>query len=275
MAQNMGFFAALGRFLSFAWLKNAMRLNRKADEMFTQDAEGIGMAFDIQQEEMVANYNELRDAIAQIEMVTEQKRDQLNKSNEEEADLIRKREGALVKAQQAEEGSDEYEKHAAAFERFDTRINQIEETQERLEAEIEQTSQSMVRHMQQLTKMQADVQQMPQEKAEAIAAFVTANQIIALNDRLAGIQTSVDQGPIEAVRRANRELTAKARISERIAGTDVAAQDEEYAQVGTGSTSRSRMEQMLAERRGESSSKQPQSQESSLKESEGDDRPEI
>ncbi len=275
MAQNTGFFAALGRFLSFAWLKNAMRLNRKADEMFTQDAEGIGMAFDIQQQEMVANYNELRDAIAQIEMVTEQKRDQLNKSNEEEADLIRKREGALVKAQQAEEGSDEYETHAAAFERFDTRINQIEETQERLEAEIEQTSQSMVRHMQQLTKMQADVQQMPQEKAEAIAAFVTANQIIALNDRLAGIQTSVDQGPIEAVRQANRELTAKARISERIAGTDVAAQDEEYAQVGTGSTSRSRMEQMLAERRGESSSTQPQSQESSLKESEGDDRPEI
>ena len=38
--------------------------------------------------------------------------------------------------------------------------------------------------------------------------------------------------PRGAVLQANRELAAKARVSERLSGTDVRAQDAEYADAG-------------------------------------------
>ena len=49
----------------------------------------------------------------------------------------------------------------------------------------------------------------------------------------------------------NRELTAKARVSTRLAGTDVNKQDEEYASVGQKSQSSDRMAAMLAARKAE------------------------
>ena len=109
--------------------------------------------------------------------------------------------------------------------------------------------------MYQLTAMQSEIEKMPIEKAEAIAQHVSAKKIIELNDRLSGIQTSMDKGPLDAVRKANQELSAKARISEKIAGTDVKLQDEEYAAAGSSSTSKDRMSQMLAARRAEKDAK--------------------
>jgi hypothetical protein len=48
---------------------------------------------------------------------------------------------------------------------------------------------------------------------------------------------------------ANKKLTAKARISEKLSKVDVRMQDKEYAKAGRVSTAKSKMEQMLAARR--------------------------
>jgi hypothetical protein len=74
---------------------------------------------------------------------------------------------------------------------------------------------------------------------------------VELNDRLTGMQSSIDRGPIEAVLAHNRELTARARVSTRLAGTDVNKQDEEYASVGQKTQSSDRMAAMLAARKAE------------------------
>ena len=54
-----------------------------------------------------------------------------------------------------------------------------------------------------------------------------------------------------AVLKSNEDLKAKARISERIAGTDVARQDAQYEAAGSQSTSGNRMAEMLAARKKE------------------------
>ena len=142
-------------------------------------------------------------------------------------------------------------KHATAFERFQVRVDEIEQTQERLQTEITETSATMDRYMLQLQEFQAEIEKMPQQKAEAIADFVSAKQIIELNDRLQGIETSIDRGPLSAVMESNRKLSAKARISEKLAGADVKVQDKEYARAGRVSTARSKMDEMLAARSAE------------------------
>ena len=189
-----------------------------------------------------------------------------------EGQLIQKREGALTLAEQAKAANDddEYAKHAAAFERFHDRIVEIEASQERLGAEIEEASGTMDRYMLQLTDMQAEIEKLPQEKAEAIADFVSAKQIIELNDRLQGLETSIDRGPISAVMDANRKLTAKARITEKLAGADVRVQDKAYERAGRVSTARSKMDEMLAARAAEKEKPEEAPEEEKV-----DTRPEI
>ena len=103
-------------------------------------------------------------------------------------------------------------------------------------------------HMTTLTKLQAEIRDLPAEKAREIAKFVSGSRIIELNHRIKGIQTSFERGPLDAVREANRKLTAQARVSQKLAGTDVEAQDQEYAAKGRGVAAGDVMRQMLAER---------------------------
>ena len=103
----------------------------------------------------------------------------------------------------------------------------------------------------QLTAMQAEIQNTPGQKAQALADFVSNQKIIDLNKRLQGMQESIDRGPLEAVMQANRELAAKARVSERLAGTDVRAQDAAYAEAGETASIDAEFSAMLAARQAE------------------------
>ncbi len=272
--EKIGIFRALWRFVSFWKVRKALGLVRAADRQFTGSVRGISDAFDIQRDDMVKQYKGLRDAIAQVESVIEDKRMRLSKLNDEENELIQKREGALAKAEEAQLAGDAraMEKHTAAFERFDNRIANIEEEQAKLTQEVEATSQTMERYMLQLTKMQSEIEKLPHEKAKAVADYVSSKRIIELNERLAGIKTSIERGPVDAVLKANKELTAKARISEKLTGADVTLQDEQYARAGKASSARERMQRMLAARKAEREAKTGGEKQ---QEKRTDDRPEI
>lgn len=251
--EKVGIIRALFRYVRFWNWRQARYILDAADSQFSGSPQGIAAAFDMQQDKMVNQFKQLRDAIAEVESVLEGKRQQLEQLNGEEEDLLIKRDGALAQAEAAQEAGDSegYAQHAQAYERFDARIEEIEQTQARLNAEIEETEQTMKRYMLQLTEMQAEIQKLPQQKAEAIAEHVSATKIIELNDRLGGIQTSLDRGPIDAVVNKNKQLTAKARVTEKLAGTDVKLQDQEYARVGRTSTSKDKLAASLAARKAE------------------------
>ncbi len=271
--QKVGIVTAFFRYLRFWNWRKARYIVKAADEQFTGSVDGIDAAFEMHRDTLVERFSGLRDAIAEVEAVLEEKRTRLEKLNEEETELIQKREGALTLAEQAKASgdNDEYAKHAGAFERFQVRIDEIEAMQERLRLEVEESSNVMDRHMLQLTDMQAEIAKLPTQKAEAIADFVSAKQIIELNDRLQGLETSIDRGPISAVMDANRKLTAKARITEKIAGADVRVQDKAYARAGRVSTAQSKMDEMLAARAAEKAPKEEAPEE----EKKVDTRPEI
>ena len=272
--EKVGIVRALFRFMRMWNWKQARGIINAADQQFTGSSDGISAAFDIHQDKVVQQYKELRTAIAEVEAVLEEKRSRLEKLNDEEEELLGKREGALNLAQQSRDAGDDaaYEKHASAFERFESRIVEIEATQERVAGEVQETSGTMDKYMLRLQDMQAEIQKLPTQKAEAIAEFVSANRIIELNDRLQGLESSMDRGPLSAVMEANRKLTSKARISEKLAGTDVRMQDKQYESAGRASTSRSKMDDMLAAR---SQEKKGTAKETAAPVQEQDNRPEI
>lgn len=256
--ERVGIIRACIRYMMFWNWRKARYILRAADEQFTGSVGGIEDAFGMHKDKLVTEFLKLRNAVAEVENVIQMRRDRLNVLNAEEEDLITQRGGALAKFEEAQStGDDEaLKQHKAAFERFQARIGEIESIEERLTQEIEDASGTLERHMLTLTDMQGRIERLPEEKAQAIADFVSANTIIELNDRLSGIQTSIDSGPIDAVLEKTKKLTAEARISEKLAGADVRVQDQEYAQAGRSSTAGDAMQKMLAARKAERDAKE-------------------
>lgn len=254
MEGQTGLFQALWRLVTFYGLRKQLGLVRAADRMFTGSTEGISDAFDLHRDQLVRRYNDLFDAFGQLETVIEERRIERENLTKEHKDLVAKRDGALTMYERA---ADETEKqqHKAAFERFQQRLKHIETRQEELRAELDTQEERMRVFERQLTAMQAEIQNTPGQKAQALADFVSNQKIIDLNKRLQGMQESIDRGPLDAVLQANRELAAKARVSERLAGTDVHAQDATYAEAGQTASIDDEFSAMLAARQAERQAK--------------------
>jgi len=251
MEEQPGIMQALWRFVTFYRVRKALGLVRAANEQFTGSTSGIRDAFDIEVNQKVQEYKQLETAVAEVENVIETKRLELERLNNEEKELLKKREGALALAEkaQAEGNNDGFVQHQAAFTRFQSRINEIEERQKSLAGQTKQYEDSMKKYMLQLTKMQAYIQALPAKKAEAMADFVSAKRIIELNHRLMGIKTSFEEGPVSLVLEENRKLTAQARVTEKMAGTNVEIQDTMYADAGRSSEGGDVFAKMLAARK--------------------------
>ncbi len=249
--ERIGLFAAIWRFFTFYKWRQSLKIARAADQQFTGSVSGISDAYDLQQDRMVTQFKGLREAIAQVEGVMEEKRDRLEKLNAREKELLGMREGALAMIEKEKSENKDYAAHQVAFERFDKEILETEEKQATLEGQISEAEKSMEQYMLQLREMQAEVEKMPQEKAEAIAEFVSNSKIIELNDRLLGLQTSLERGPLDAVRKANKELSAQAKISQKLAGADSRVADKQYQRAGQSSVTGGRLEELLASRKAE------------------------
>lgn len=252
---NIGrFFGAIWYWGSLKFLWGAQSIEEAANATYTSSVEGVGRAFDLEQEQIATDYKALRDAVAEVDTVLEERRDELQRLETEEAEVIGKRDGALTKYEEAKAAGDtEAEKrHEAAFQRFDTRIQQIDARQAELDGLIKQQQEALAGHYLTLTELDNQLANMPAEKAQAMADFVSNSKLLELRDRMNGARTRTTSGPIAAVRAKNKQLAGAVRVENKLRGTDVRAQDAEYAAAGKTSATGDRMQQMLAARKAKS-----------------------
>jgi phage shock protein A len=249
--EHVGIIRAFVRLITFYGLRKRLGLVRAADRMFTGSASGISDAFDLHRDEMVRRYRSLFDSVSQVETVVEERRIELEKLGKEHSDLVAKREGAATAYEKAEAAADQeaLQKHKAALVRFQGLIKANEDRSTTLEQQMNEQRTNVTRFEAQLTALQAEIQNLPAEKAQAVADFVSNQKLIELNSRMSGITESMDRGPIDAVLQANRELAAKARVSQRLAGTDTRKQDAEYLATGAKATASEEVDQLLAARK--------------------------
>ncbi|MDP3696545.1 MAG: hypothetical protein Q8R55_00765 [Candidatus Taylorbacteria bacterium] len=252
--QGIGFFSALFRLITFYKWRKALGLVRAADAQFTGSAEGIADAYDLHRETLINRWNQLCDAVSQVETTLIEKSQRLGDLNKKEETLIKQREGALALAEKEADPAKK-EKHKAAFTSFHNQIVEIEARQKELEVSITENKDALRRHKQTLTDMQREVENLSAEKADAIAEFVSNKSIVDMNKRMLSLESSLDRGPIEAVRKKNRELSAQARVTSEIAGTDSRLQDKEYERAGQGVVGEDLFENMLSARKAEREAK--------------------
>jgi len=192
--EQMGLFRALWRFVTFYGLRKQLGLVRAADRMFTGSTEGIGDAFDLHRDQLIRRYNDLFDAFGQLETVLEEKRLESEALTKEHKDLVGKRDGALTMYERAEQtgNAEDQQKHKAAFERFQGRLKQIEVRQGELTDDVKSQEERMRGFERQLTSLQAEIQALPVQKAQAMADFVSNQKVIELaGDAANGIKGHV------------------------------------------------------------------------------------
>ena len=245
------FFAAIRRWFDFFFLRRSEDVRRSADGQFTGSVEGIRAAYAIDRDRLAKDFRGLQEAVAQVLQVSEDKKIRLERLDAEEKDLQNQLNGAIRAAEQAQASGDTaaYEKAQAAYSRYKTRLTDIDSTQEQLHAEVAGLEKSIQTHMGRLTEFQARLEALPQEEAETVADFVSAKQIIELNNRLMNASDSLKEGPTATVREQVRQMSSQARITEKLAGTDVKLQDQEYASLGKEMAGEDSLEAVLKARK--------------------------
>ena len=243
--------AAIRRFFNFFFLRRSEDVRRAADEQFTGSVEGIRAAYAVDRDRLAKDFRGLQEAVAQVLTVVEDKKIRLERLDTEERDLQTQLNGAIRAAEQAQAANDtaEYEKASAAYARYKARVTEIDESQARLAAEVTQLESSIGTHMSRLTELQSRLEALPAEEAETVAEFVSARQIIELNNRLMNAADSLKEGPTATVREQVRQMSAQARITEKLAGTDVHLQDRQYAELGREMEGADSLEAVLRARR--------------------------
>jgi hypothetical protein len=249
----MNFMQSLWRFVTFYQFRKAMGLARAADAQFTSSADGISDAFDIHREQLIKEYKEFLNALSEVETAVEQKRNRLEQVKKSKKNSEKALEGALTLYEQAQAAGNKQQMDDAESDgnTFRTEVNKFTEQEKELNADIADQEGRLGKLENRLSSMQAEIAKLPGEKADAIADFVSNKKLLEANERLMGLKSRMDAGPIDAVRKANDELAAKARVSNRLAGTDSEEKRNKYLQAGDTSAASTDFQKMLAARKAE------------------------
>jgi chromosome segregation ATPase len=238
---SIGLLAAIWRFVSFYKIRQALGIARAADKQFTDSAAGIADAADIEHDNLVTDYNQLLDAVSQVENAIQMKRDQrlgLDKNLKEAqaalAGAVRKYSEEKAKGDKADQTA--LTKHKANGVTFQADVDRITKMLSELDNEIKDGEPQLVQLEGRLTALQKKIRDLPQEKAQKIAKFISNKAIIDANEKLNNLKSSRDRSPMDAVDKALADQAAKAKVSSRIAGTDSDAVRNEYVSAGAEST---------------------------------------
>ena len=241
-------FKGILKLLGNIWRRMSRRTNEAADGVYTGSSQGIADAFDDAQDSLIKDYKQLESAVGQVMGASEEYREHLTGLNEKEDELIRKRDGAIELA--ANDSANKAE-HQAAFERFQNEINEIELEQQQYEGMLSGNESQLKALETQLRTMQRELDQLPAEKAKEIAAYVSNQKLIEAFDRINGLKTSYDSGPLDAIRKRNKMLSNQAKVAQRINRVDAKAEDQKYESAGQTAKTNSDFEAMLAARKAE------------------------
>jgi chromosome segregation ATPase len=251
--QQMGLFSAVWRFFTFYKLRQTLGLVRAADAQFTNSADGISDAFDLHHEQLVGEYKQFLSALSEVESAVEQKRERLKVIAVKKKQSEKALEGALSIYEKAQAAGDQATMTEAERdgESFREEVNKLSEQENSLEEDITAQEKKLSDLEGRLTAMQRDIQNLSVEKADAIADFVSNKSLLEAHERLMGLKSRIDAGPIDAVRKANRDLASKARVAGRLSGTDADAKKDKYVNAGENSAASSDFKKLVAARKAE------------------------
>jgi phage shock protein A len=236
----MGFF---GKF----WAMVRGFFIRAGDDMVSSSPEAIKATYAAAIDDAKRRYKEMEKAVALLAVQKDRTETTLKDLEADEADLQRKLEGALAAA----EANPSDPSHREAGTRYLAKIKEIDEKQERLNADLEGQQTKVREYQVKLRSFMDEINKLKREQGEMVAEMVSAQQMVQLEDRLRGLgETAVDESLV-AIRDKVANLKAQAKVAAEMRGSTLSAQDETYERIGAEKEAASRFEELLKARSAE------------------------
>lgn len=245
----MGLFSSLKRYLANLFGAASGALEESADDITSGSTGAIKAQFRRTKEEWLKQYNEMRDAVSQIIVIREQKKNEMEKLHKEEEELIVKMDGTLIEAEKDLNN----DQHKTAYERYFNRKREIDIRQEQLENEVNTTENQLKDFKLRLTDLQSEIKKLDQEEAETIADIISSKKIIELNDRISNISRDNVSQSLNVIRNKRQQLKAKAALSSELNHVDVRVIDDKYKKSGEKNTASEAFANALAARKKDTS----------------------
>ncbi len=211
----MSIFSSLKRYIMTLGGLIGGDIDSRTEEMLSTPS-GVKATFQQTRDNWTKQYGEVREAVAQLMMVLEQKKSQVDKLSQQMKDNETRLRGAV---QQFKATNDT--KYQQAFTEIYNRQEAHKAEQEQLNAEIMDLQGKVNQYKQKLAEMQKQIAELKKQEAAAIADIVSSKQIISLNDRLNNLSTQLDDRNLQAIQERRESLKAQASLSESLATGDV------------------------------------------------------
>lgn len=248
----MEFFKAVWRFVTLQGLRQSWKVNKAADAVFTKDAAGRAAAYDLEMETLRTDMQEFMTALSQAEVAVEQKRGQVKRLEGERGTLQKKLDGAVIVYTQAQAAGDAARMSAAEKDGagFQAKIKGINDQITSLKSQIQVQEAGFGKLEEQFKAMKRRLDELPAEKAESIANYLGNESFIKAQERINGLLTRQHTSPLDAVRRADEELAAKAVVVGRVLGS-TSASDDAYLQAAQTEAGAADFQSLVAARKAE------------------------
>jgi phage shock protein A len=216
-------------------IKSAFGVAEGATEMATDrfvsgSPETIRAQFRKTKEDWTRDFNQMRNAVAELIRIREMKTDEVRKLDKESTELEQKMAGAIELYKKNPDP-----RYREAYAALAARNEQLEARMKELEGEIEEQKKQIETYKSRLGEFQQQIENLSKEEAETVADIVSSQRIRELNDRLSGLSVDTQSKNLEAIRAARQKAKAVAKLSTEMAGTDKKDFEKELAAAGAAS----------------------------------------
>lgn len=226
----MGFFRSILRFFATLFGLAEGTTERATDAMLTASADTIRSQFRKTREDAINSFNNMKDAIAQLITIRDDKAATLQSLNKKSVELDNKMKGAIdsFKKNNDPRLREAYAKFAEERESTETKIDE-------LEIEIADQDKIINGYKLKLKELQANIDKLKTEEAETIADIVSSRQINELNAKLEGLSTDTQTKNLDAIREARKKAKASAKLSNDLSNSDNLQLETELVNAGIAS----------------------------------------
>lgn len=199
--------------------------------------------------------NEYSGAIALMIANDEKKKIRLGELTAEIEKLEKLKSGALAKAKQvaANYANDpekakldpEYIKCQGAHRDFSSSLAEKEKHVLELEADIAENSQKLNQHKVSIQSLMRDLQKIKDEKGEAVADIISAQEEKKISQLVSGISEDSTDKDLEALRDVRNRAKAEARSSRELSGLDAKRAENEFLEYATTSVADDEFDKLI------------------------------
>ncbi|MEM7473936.1 MAG: hypothetical protein AAF483_03030 [Planctomycetota bacterium] len=235
-------FKAIGKYFRAVWYLMTFRVN-KASETLRMNPGVMEANYDRVIDEKRSRLGQYKEAVAAMIAQEESKKEKLTELTKDIEKLEKLKAGAAAKAKKlvdkyngdinAVKADPDYAKCQAAFKDFSTTLAEKSQRATDLDDDLKGLVANVSGHKTQIQSLMRDLEQLKEEKLDAVADVLSASEEKEIADMMTGLSNDRTSEELRELRELRSKANANARISRELAGMDsdrAEAEFLEYAQ---------------------------------------------